>query len=141
MLRKTITYSSIDGTETFTEDFEFNLSKKEAVDLQFSIKEGYDKMLEGIAETGDVRGYIAVMDDLVHRSFGRRSADGKRFVKRAEDWEEFASSNAYDELMMELMDPEVALAFTKAVLPWSAEAETRYQTMVSERADVKSLNP
>ena len=52
-------------------------------------------------------------------SYGRKSDDGKRFVKIQELRDEFEQSPAFGELLMEIiMDPEESMAaFIKGVMP------------------------
>ena len=83
MLKKTITYTDLNGVER-TEDFYFNLSKPEVVKMQSSVKGGYDVQLKGIAANMDGRAVMEFFEDLIRKSYGEKSEDGRRFMKSDE---------------------------------------------------------
>lgn len=123
MLKKTITYENYDG-EQITEDFYFNLSKADLVELEVSRPGGLGKHLEAIGASNDGGLIIATFKDLLKKSYGKKSEDGKRFVKNDELWEEFISTEAYSTLFMELVtDAEAAAAFVNGIVPANLEAE------------------
>ena len=80
MFKKTITYTDYDGNER-TEDFYFNLTKAELLDMEMSTEGGLEKMINKIISTKDTVKIIAVFKDLIAKSYGEKSADGKRFIK------------------------------------------------------------
>ena len=117
MLKKTITYTDYDGRER-TEDFYFNLTKAELIEMDFSAKGGMQKLLEQITETNDRKRLIELVKDLILRSYGVKSEDGRRFVKTKELSEEFSQTEAFSELFMEVgTDDGAAVAFVKGILP------------------------
>src|SRR6185503_12736763 len=74
--------------------------------------------LKTLAEGGDRKEIIAAFNFIIEKSFGRRSEDGKRFVKDVEEARAFMQSEAYGELFMELFtDPVAAVDFIKATIP------------------------
>lgn len=120
MLKKTITYDNIDG-ESVTEDFYFNLTKAEIVEMQLSVPgEGglHDRMVEAV-QSGNQTRIIYYLKMLVGTSYGRRSGDdNKRFVKKDSFSEEFFASEAYSELFMSFFtDPDAAAEFVNNVMP------------------------
>lgn len=123
MLKKTITYTDYDGRER-TEDFYFNLTKAELIEMDFSAKGGMQKLLEQITETNDRKRLIELVKDLILRSYGVKSEDGRRFVKTKELSEEFSQTEAFSELFMEVgTDDVAAVAFVKGILPQGLAAE------------------
>ena len=54
MYKKTITYTDYDGNER-TEDFFFNLTKAELMEMDFSERGGLEKMIKKIIETKDTK--------------------------------------------------------------------------------------
>lgn len=117
MLKKTITYTGFDGLER-TEDFFFNLSKSEIMEMQLSTEGGYTAMLERIVNAKDLPALVSVFKELILKSYGEKSADGKHFVKSPELSEAFTQTPAYDILYMELVtDDEAASAFIKGLFP------------------------
>lgn len=117
MLKKTITYTDYDGNER-TEDFYFNLSKAEIAEMELSINGGLTQLLEKIVKEQDNAKLVSYFKDLILRSYGEKSLDGKRFVKNDELREAFAQTEAYSELFMELAsDADKAAAFVNGVTP------------------------
>lgn len=107
MLKKTITYTDYEGVER-TEDFYFNLSKAELIRMECGVKGGLTKKLEEIARSSDPTQIMPVFEDIILKSYGKKSDDGKFFKKSAELSEEFSQSEAYSELMVELIRDEKA---------------------------------
>ena len=117
MIKKTITYTDYNGNER-TEDKYFNLTKAEITKMELSIKGGLAEMIKRIVDAQDTPAIIEVFEDLIKRSYGVKTPDGKGFVKRAEDLEEFMATEAYSQLFMELAtDADAAAAFVNGVVP------------------------
>ena len=117
MLKKTMTYTDYDGNQR-TEDFYFNLSKAEVADMEMSTAGGLDKMINRIIAEQDGKRIIELFKDLVLRAYGKKSDDGKRFIKTKELSEEFSQTEAYSDLFMELAtDAEAAAAFVNGIVP------------------------
>ena len=117
MLKKTVTYVDYNGIER-TEDFYFNLSKAEVTEMELSVRGGLSAMLEELVKSGDNARIVEIFKDLVLRSYGEKSADGKRFVKSKELSEAFSQTEAYSEIFMELaLDEKAAAAFVNGILP------------------------
>lgn len=109
MLKKTITYSAYDdGNTTYTEDFYFNLSRAELIEMECGVKGGFTKKLEEISKSSDPTQIMPVFKEIILKSYGKRSDDGKRFIKTKELAEDFEQSEAYSELMLELIRDENA---------------------------------
>lgn len=121
MIKKTITYTDYDGNQR-TEDFWFNLSKAEIAKMEYGTSGGVEKMIERLVQEQDTARIIEIFDEMICRSYGKKSPDGKRFVKSAELLEEFKQTEAYSDLFIELLkDPDAAAAFFSEVIP-KAEA-------------------
>lgn len=117
MLKKTITYSDFDGNER-TEDFYFNLTKAECAEMELSTAGGMQRMIEKIIAEQDNKKIVDIFKDIILRSYGEKSPDGKYFRKSKEISESFASTQAYSELFMELAtNTDDAVAFISAVVP------------------------
>lgn len=122
MLKKTITYTDYNGMER-KEDFYFNLTKAECVELQLSTAGGLAETIEAIVQTQDMPQIIAIFKELVLKAYGEKSADGKRFVKNQEIRDGFAQTEAYSELFMELAtDSKKAAEFVNGIIPKDLEA-------------------
>lgn len=117
MLRKTITYTDFNGNER-TEDFYFNLTKAELTEMEMVTDGGLTNKLQRIVDTNDTKSMIDTFKDIICRSYGVKSEDGKRFVKNDELRNAFVQSEAYSELFMELVtDPEASAAFINGIIP------------------------
>ncbi len=117
MYKKTITYTDYDGNER-TEDFYFNLNKAELMEMQLSEEGGYEKMLERIIAEQDTRKIIDIFKDIIKKSYGQKSLDGRKFVKNQEVLDDFMASAAYPELFMELASNEQEAAkFVQGIMP------------------------
>jgi len=117
VLKKTITYEDFNG-ETVSEDFFFHLSKAELIELEMSHKGGLSAALQRIVESEDGKGIIAEFKNIILSSYGKKSEDGKRFIKNQQLREEFESSEAYSELFMELVtNTDSAIEFVNGVVP------------------------
>lgn len=116
MLKKTITYTDYDGNER-TEDFYFNLSRAEAVEMQANASGGLEDFYRRIVAERDIPKIYAMFKDLVLKSYGQKSLDGKRFIKSPELSEEFSQTEAFSELIMEIMtEPEAATKFANGIV-------------------------
>lgn len=107
MLVKQITYEDYDGNQR-TEDFYFNLSRAELIEMECGVKGGLTKKLEAISKSGDPTLIMPVFKDIILKSYGKKSDDGKRFMKSKEISDEFSQTEAYSELMIELIRDENA---------------------------------
>lgn len=126
MLKKTITYTDYDGVER-TEDFYFNLSKAEIMEMDFSATGGMEKMIKKIVNTKDTKAMIEIFKDIILKSYGEKSSDGRRFIKVLDGRklsEDFAQTEAYSELFMELAtDDKAAAAFINGIIPQNLASE------------------
>lgn len=118
MLKKTITYEDYEGN-TRTEDFYFNLSKAEVIKwLTTSGDYTLDKVLVRLSEERNGKRVMEIFEDLLHRSYGKKSLDGRRFVKNEEVWNEFYETEAYSIMFTELVsDARKASDFVNNIIP------------------------
>ena len=118
MFKKTITYTDYDGKER-TEDFYFHLTKAEVI--QWLTTNGdytIDKVLERLTKKSQGRDIINIFEDLIKRSYGEKSDDGRRFVKNPEILANFVETEAYSALFTELvLDANKAAEFFSKILP------------------------
>ena len=117
MLKKTITYTDYDGNER-KEDFYFNLNKAEIMEMEMSTSGGMAEMLQKIVDSQDAPAIIKAFKELVLKSYGQKSPDGKRFIKDATLREEFEQTEAYSQIFMELAtNAEEAAKFVNGIIP------------------------
>lgn len=117
MLKKTITYTDYDGLER-TEEFRFNLTKAELMDMELTTVGTFSKLMQKIIDEKDIVRLSKYFKELILKSYGVKSDDGKRFIKSPELSEAFSQTEAYSELYMELLgDSEYAVKFIKEIMP------------------------
>ena len=132
MLTKTITYNDYDNNER-TETLYFNMNKMELTEFAADLPDDVFKNVSGVKSIQDVanvvnkmgsRGIIKFIKELVLRSYGIKSEDGRRFIKSKELSEEFSQTIAYDMFMSELMsDDNAASNFVNGLIPASMAGE------------------
>jgi len=122
MLKKVITYVDYDENER-TETFYFNLSKAEVAELELSTTGGLSQWIEKIVASQDQKEIIALFKNIILKSYGEKSPDGKRFIKSEELSEAFSQTEAFSQLFMELAtNAEAAAAFINAIVPHDVKA-------------------
>ena len=132
MLAKTITYNDYDNNER-TETLYFNMNKMELTEFAADLPDDVFKNVSGVKSIQDVakvankmgsKGIIKFIKELVLRSYGVKSEDGRRFIKSKELSEEFSQTIAYDMFMSELMsDDKAASNFVNGLIPASMAGE------------------
>lgn len=127
MLKKTIIYVDYNGTKR-TEDFYFNLTKAEISEMELEIPGGMSEMLKRITAAQDTPTLVKIFKDLILRSYGVKSDDGRRFIKSQQLKEEFSQTEAYSELFMELAtNADAASAFINGIIPADIAKESKKQ--------------
>ena len=117
MLKKTITYIDYNGTER-KEDFYFNLSKAEIMEMEMGTTGGMVEMINKIIAAQDAPAIIDMFKKMILKAYGEKSADGKRFIKSKELSEAFSQTEAYSQLFMELAtDADAASKFVNGIVP------------------------
>lgn len=117
MIKKTISYVDYDGNKR-EESFYFNLTKAELTEMDLSATGGFEKMIQKLIEARDGARIISLFKEILLKSYGEKSPDGRRFIKSKELSDAFSQTPAYDQLFMELAtDAEKASEFVKGVIP------------------------
>lgn len=117
MLKRVIEYEDYDGNKR-KEEFRFNLTKAELMEMEVATSGGMVKKIQRITEAQDGAEIMALFKDIILRSYGEKTPDGKRFIKSKELSEAFSQTEAYNILFMELVtDPDKANAFISAIIP------------------------
>ena len=77
-------------------------------------------------ETRDMPALISIFKDLLLKSYGEPSPDGRRFVKNDKMREEFEQNPAYSEIYMELVtNVDKAAEFINNVIPADMAKQAR----------------
>ena len=126
MVKKKITYTDFNGNER-TEDHYFNLTKTELTEIALGLPDGMDE--SEITEANEQAampiidklgkdGVFKFIKELILKSYGIKSSDGKRFKKSEEISKEFSETLAFDQFFMELMTDDVKAAeFVNSIIP------------------------
>lgn len=124
MIIKKITYTDYDGNQR-TEEFRFNLSKAELIEMELSETGGMEKMLKRIIAEQDTKKIMEIVKAIILKSYGKKSDDGRMFVKSEELSREFSQTEAYSELLIELMsDENAASAFMNGLVDGLVPSDT-----------------
>ena len=118
MLAKPITYTDYNGVER-TETFYFNLSQAELIDMQLGGKDGlYSNKLQKMIDNHDAAAIVGIIKEFVLKSYGEKTDDGKRFIKSPEISEAFMQTEAYSQLITELLsDDAKSSEFILGIMP------------------------
>ena len=117
MIKETITYTDYNNVER-TEDFYFNLTKAEIMEMEMSTKGGLAEMIQRIVAAQDQPAIIKIFKDLIIKAYGVKSLDGKRFIKNEEVVNDFVQTEAYSQLFMKLAtDADAAAKFVNGIVP------------------------
>jgi hypothetical protein len=127
MLKKPITFEDPISGDTVTQDYYFNLTTAECMELQLSEAEGWAEKMEQTLLNEDRTQLVMAVKDIILRSYGVRI--GGDFVKTPEKARAFSSSEAYSALFMELLtDSAASAAFLNGVMPKDLAAEISKNT-------------
>lgn len=117
MLKKTMTYIDYNGTER-TEDFYFNLSKAELMEMELSVNGGLAEMLQNIVNAQDSPAIVKTFKEIILKAYGRKTPDGRGFEKSEELSRAFSQTEAYSDLFMLLAtNAEEAAKFVNGIVP------------------------
>lgn len=105
MFKHTIKYTDYNGQER-SEQFYFNLSKAELMEMELSTQAGVEEMIRVLIATNDNAKIVKVFKDLILKSYGIKSEDGRRFIKSDELRNQFEQSEAYSEFFMQMVANE-----------------------------------
>lgn len=137
MLKKTISYTDYDGNQR-TEDFYFNLSKAEITEMELSMEGGMRAYIQRIIAAKSQLELVKLFKDVVLKSYGKKSTDGRLFMKNDAIRAEFEAHPAYSMIYMDLVTDEAeASAFVNGIMP----ADMPKQNLAMEMAATASATP
>ena len=108
MFKYNIKYTDYNGVER-NEPFYFNMSKAELMEMELSTQAGVEEMIRMMIATNDNAKIVQTFKDLILKSYGIKSEDGKRFIKSKELRDQFEQSEAYSEFFMAMIANEDGL--------------------------------
>ena len=124
MIAKTVKYKDYNGVER-EETFLFNLTEAEVTEMQLSINGGLGEMIKELITAKDSAQVIKIFKELLLKSYGEKTLDGKRF-RKVDDRNiplsiAFSETEAYSKLFLELAtDDAKAAEFVNGIMPASA---------------------
>lgn len=119
MLKKTITYTDYNGVER-TEDFYFNLTRAELMEMHLTTDGGMDDKINGIIKAKSQKELEKLIKEILLKSYGEKSTDGRKFYKNDAIRADFEASPAYDEIYMKMFtDEKYCAEFMNGVIPAS----------------------
>lgn len=117
MVTETITYTDYNGVKR-TEEWRFHLNKAEMVELEVSIDGGFTEAVKKMQQTQDPKEIYKIFKEITMKAVGKKSPDGKMFVKNQAIIDEFFQSEAYPEFFMTMLkNPEKCADFMNALAP------------------------
>ncbi len=117
MYKITEKYVDYDGNER-EEDFYFNLTEAELTEMELTTEGGLSAMLNRIIAAKDTAKLISVFKELILKSYGQKSPDGRRFIKNEELTKEFTEIPAYSQIYIRLAtDDKAATKFVNNIIP------------------------
>ena len=136
MVVKKIKYTDFNGVER-EEEFMFNLTEAEITEMELMTDGGLSDSIKKIISAQDTPEIIKTFKMLLLKSYGEKSADGRRFIKSEELTEAFTQTNAYSQFFMELAtDDKAAIAFINGIIP-----ESMRERVAEEGSNVSDLAP
>lgn len=121
MIAKTVKYKDYNGVER-EEKYFFNLTKAEVTEMELSVNGGLGESIKQIIAAQDTAQLIKIFKELLLKSYGEKTLDGKRFRKVDDNGVPlslaFSETEAYSTLFMELAtDDDKAAEFVNGIMP------------------------
>lgn len=138
MFVKKVRYTDLDGNVR-EETLRFRLSKAELIDMQLSEVGGLKQMIEKMIEEQDNVRLASYFKDLLLKSYGEKSLDGRSFVKMDENGKplyiKFMQTEAYSEIYTWLLTGEKAvIEFIDGIIPKDDEKGDDRNLVAIEKA-------
>lgn len=129
MLKKTLTYEDFNGNQR-TEDYYFNLTKAELMEMQLSADGGLEATINKIIAAQNGKEIMELFKEIVLKAYGEKSLDGKTFDKSPEVKNRFLNSQAYSDIFMELAtNTDEATKFFNGIIPKDIANEIKKQNI------------
>ena len=118
MLKKTMTTVDFGGTER-TEDYYFNLTKAEIMEMELNTEGGFSAMINRIVESKSQLELTQLFKQILCKSYGVLSPDGRKFIKNQAVLDDFMATQAFSDLYIELLEDggKKAADFFEGVMP------------------------
>ena len=118
-------YTDFDGNER-EEDFLFNLKEDEVTHMQFGTSGGLAAAIKKIIATQDTPRLIAIFEEILDKSYGEKTPDGRGFHKDPALTQSFKETEAYSQIYMRLAtNADAAQEFINNVIPKSMQEKAK----------------
>lgn len=139
MITKTITFEDFNGKE-LTEEFCFHLSEAAIIEMELSKKGGLTEFIKKIVAEEDGEKLVELFKNLLKKTVGKKSEDGRKFIQNEEITNDFIQTNAYSKLFVELAtNAGQAAAFVNGIVPASMQEELKKQQSVADLPAVSDV--
>lgn len=138
-----ITYEDYNGNQR-TENFSFHLSKAEIIEMELSTEGGFGERIQHIVDARDTPTLIKIFKELILKSYGVKSADGRRFEKSEQLSNEFAQTEAFSQLYVKLAtDVDAATSFINNIVPRDVAEQVKVKgdAIDGTATEVKKFEP
>ena len=133
-------YTDYNGNER-EETFYFNLSKAELIDLEWRTPGGIENYMKHIMSMLDGQALADTFKMLIHKSYGVKDPEGRRFIKNEQVLNNFVQTEAYSDLYVLLAtDDKMAAEFVNGIFPKSAVDEAKRQREMAEKAGINLVD-
>lgn len=143
MLKKTIKFLDVDGNQ-LEEDFYFNISKAEFAEMEIGEAKhgGLSALIEKIVEEQDGKRIMELLNEIIKTAYGKKSSDGRKFIKSQEVWEDFYYTDAHSELLFEFYtNPDSLVDFLRGAAPTEIQQKMEdvdFENMSAEEIRAKA---
>ena len=145
MFVKKIEYVDFMGNKR-SEEFMFNLTEAEIAELEFGQEGGFTAMVRRISSTQNMPEIIKMFKNIICKSYGEISPDGRRFIKTNDAGvplaKYFTETNAYSNLYIELAtNSKSASEFVIGIMPGEVSEKLKGIDLENvDLTDVDSVN-
>lgn len=145
MLKREITYENPFTKKKVTETHYFHISKADLVEMEIEehgqtyVKDGEEltgmqAKLQRIVDSEDGKAIMTEFKDIIRRAYGIRE-EGDKFRKTQKIWEDFASTEAFSQLLFELCtQAEEGGKFIQGVVPHNLDQIAEEVRQEAEKA-------
>lgn len=136
MYLKKMKYTDFNDNER-EETFCFHLSQADLVKLEANFDGGFEAYATRLVEARSSKDLVNVLEDLIARSYGVKSLDGKQFIKNKEVLEEFKQCPAYSDLFIQLLtDDKAAEDFILGIMPKDVDKDELKKAAAERRKEI-----
>ena len=108
--------------------------------MQLSVEGGMRGYIEKIVAAKSQLEVVKLFKEILLRSYGKKSLDGRLFVKNEANTAEFVANPAYSKIYMELVtDTDAATRFVNALIPANTQNQNPAMAMAATAAAAPAL--